>query len=123
MGTTASRRDLVWARADTVIWLDLPLRQVMWRVIRRTVSRARRGEVLWGTNRESLRMAIARDSVIWWALTTFRKRRREYPLLFAQHPGIRVVRLRSDVEARRFLAGVGATPTPGRALPTEPRTR
>ena len=122
-GNYSALRDLVWARADTVVWLDLPLRLVMWRIVRRTIGRAGRREVLWGTNRESLRMAISRDSVIWWALTTYRRRRREYPPLFAQHPELRVVRLRSDAETRRFLAGVGPIPSRAPARPKEPRTR
>jgi adenylate kinase family enzyme len=30
---------VVWARADTVVWLDLPRRLVMWRVTTRTLRR------------------------------------------------------------------------------------
>ncbi len=122
-GNYSATRDLVWTRADTVVWLDLPFHQVMWRVVRRTLSRARAREVLWGTNQESLRMAIGRDSVIWWALTTYRRRRREYPVLFAQYPELRVIRLRSDAETRQFLAAMDAIPPPDPALPTEPRIR
>jgi adenylate kinase family enzyme len=102
-GNYSAVRDLVWARADTVIWLDLPFGVVMWRVIRRTLRRGLRGEVLWNGNRESLRMAVGRDSIILWALTTYHRRRRDYPRLFAQHPELRVVRLRSGADARRFL--------------------
>ncbi len=52
-GNYSAMRDLVWGRADTVIWLDLPFRVVMWRVVARTVRRLARGEVLWNGNRES----------------------------------------------------------------------
>jgi hypothetical protein len=47
-------RDLVWDRADTVVWLDLPRRLVMRRVILRTLRRAITREALWNGNREPL---------------------------------------------------------------------
>src|SRR5262249_526816 len=39
-GNYSAVRDLVWSRADTVIWLDLSRPVVMWQVVGRTVSRA-----------------------------------------------------------------------------------
>ena len=42
VGNYGQVRDLVWPNADTLIWLDLPLSLVMWRLVRRTVRRARR---------------------------------------------------------------------------------
>jgi adenylate kinase family enzyme len=47
-------RDLVWQRADTVVWLDLPRSVVMRRVILRSLRRAVTREVLWNGNREPL---------------------------------------------------------------------
>src|SRR5205823_14332393 len=32
-------QDIVWSRADTVVWLDLPRVVVMWQVITRTLAR------------------------------------------------------------------------------------
>src|SRR5262245_55171283 len=40
-GNYGEIRDLVWTRADTVIWMDLPLPAVLLRVARRSVWRAR----------------------------------------------------------------------------------
>ena len=40
VGNYGQVRDIVWSNADTLIWLDLPLSLVMWRLVRRTVQRA-----------------------------------------------------------------------------------
>ena len=45
--------DLVLARADTVVWLDLPMHVWLPRLVRRTVGRIRRDEPLWNDNKES----------------------------------------------------------------------
>jgi adenylate kinase family enzyme len=118
-GNYSATRDLVWARADTVIWLDLPLRVVMWRVVARTIRRVARGEVLWSGNRERVRTTFSRDSIILWALTTYHRRRRDYPRLLAQRPELDAVRLRSADHARRFLAATA----PEEARPSGPRSR
>ena len=110
-GNYGITRDLVWARADTVVWLDLPFSLVIWRVAARTVRRAAHREVLWGTNRESVRMAIGRGSIIWYAVTTFRPRRLEYATLLPAHPELTAIRLRSRGEVRRFLDAVGPPPS------------
>jgi adenylate kinase family enzyme len=53
-GNYSAVQDLVWEHADTVVWLDLPRRIVMSRVVRRTVRRAVTRERLWNGNREPL---------------------------------------------------------------------
>ncbi len=80
-GNYAIVRDLVWARADTLVWLDYRLPRVMWQVAARTVRRIATGEPLWSGNRERLRMALSRDSILLWALRTHRLRRRDFPVL------------------------------------------
>jgi adenylate kinase family enzyme len=51
-GNYSAVQDAVWARADTVVWLDLPRWRVMARVSRRTLRRVVRREELWNGNRE-----------------------------------------------------------------------
>lgn len=80
-GNYGAVRDLVWARADTVVWFDLPRHEVMrrlsWRTVRRGVLRAE----LWNGNRESLRNFLSRDperSILVWAWTTHRRKQDRY---------------------------------------------
>ena len=108
-GNYSVTRDIVWERADTVVWLDFALSVILRQFLRRTVRRIRSNEELWpGTgNREGLRQHLdPRSSLLWWILTTYRRRRREYPRLLAARPEIRVLRLRSPAAARRWLATV-----------------
>jgi adenylate kinase family enzyme len=97
--------DLVLDAADTVVWLDLPLRTWLPRLLRRTFGRLARREELWGGNRESLRGALlGRDALIPYSLRTFRRRRRVYPQRLAR---FHVVRLRSQREVDRWLETFG----------------
>ena len=99
--------DLVLARADTVVWLDLPVHVWLPRLVRRTVGRIRRDEPLWNDNRESWRSGFwGRDSLLGYALRMHFDRRRRYPRELAGYP---VIRLRTQAEVDRFVRGAGAT--------------
>lgn len=105
-GNYSAVRDIVWGRADTLVWLDYALSVILWRLVGRTVRRVALREELWSGNRETLAAQLGRDSIILWALRTYQRRRREMPLL-VQQPAYRhltVIRLRSPREAQRWLA-------------------
>jgi adenylate kinase family enzyme len=96
--------DLVYRNADLVVWLDLAPHVWLPRLVRRTFVRAARGELIWGTNRESLRTALfRRDSLLWWTIRWYPRRRRSYPARIAP---FRHVRLRSTRDVERFLRGL-----------------
>ena len=83
-GNYSLARERLWSRATSIVWLDLPLPQVFWRGLRRTVARAASGEALFHGNRESFRTSfLSRDSILWWILSTHGRRRREFAALRA----------------------------------------
>jgi adenylate kinase family enzyme len=94
--------DLVFGAADRIVWLDLPLRVSLRRLLRRTLRRIRDDVELWSGNRESWRGGLwGRESLVAWAVRSWFRHRRHWPRKFAGDP--RVVRLRSADEARRWL--------------------
>jgi adenylate kinase family enzyme len=71
-------RDLIWERANTVVWLDLPFRSVFLRVLWRTLKRIVTREELWNSNKEGLRALFGSDSMPMWVIKTYQRRKNEY---------------------------------------------
>jgi adenylate kinase family enzyme len=112
-GNHRNIRDLVWVRADTLVWNDLGRPVVTWRVLSRTVRRWVLREEVWNGNREPLRWMLTlnrRKSVILWSITSHSRRRHEFAALPADPRWAHLtwVRLRSRRAVRAFLAGAAA---------------
>jgi len=90
--------ELVVERADLLVWLDLPIAVVMWRLLRRTWVRIGRQVVLWNGNVET-GWRDAWRYLLWPAFLTAFANRRELPARYPQ-----IVRLRSDAEVAEFVA-------------------
>ena len=106
---------LLLHRCDTIVWLDLPRHQIHWQVLARTLKRIWTREPLWHDNVESWRMLFSRESIIWWSIKTYSKRRREYLRLFGSPDYARKhrVHLRTRGEVNHWLSsfkGVGGLP-------------
>ena len=100
-GYTGKIGTIVQDAADTIVWLDLPRRVWLPRLIRRTVVRVVRREELWNGNRESLRgVVLGPGALLGYALRTAPRRRQRYPRELAR---FRVARLRSPAEVEAFL--------------------
>lgn len=105
-GNYSRVRDLLWPRADTIVWLNYGLPTILWRLLRRTLRRTLGREILWSGNRERLYTHLfTRDSLFLWVLQTYRRRRREYPALLArpEHAHLTVIELRTPRQAQRWL--------------------
>ena len=95
--------NLVLEAADVVVWLDLPIRVWLPRLVRRTGRRLVGREQIWNGNRESLRTAVwGRDSLFGHALRMHFVRRREWPAQLSAYP---VIRLRTTAGVQAFLTG------------------
>jgi adenylate kinase family enzyme len=105
-------RDLIWPRATAVIWLNYSFLTIFWRILWRTVSRAVRGTELYAGNRESLRKSfLSRDSILWWMISTYARRRREYKALRSGNtfPHLAWLEFRRPQQADEFLNSLAAT--------------
>ena len=91
--------NLVVDRADVLVWLDLPVRLIMWRLLRRTHVRIRDQIVLWNGNVEPGWLVTLRYLIV-PALRTAFANRRQFPRRYA---GVNMQRLRSDAEVRAFV--------------------
>jgi adenylate kinase family enzyme len=111
-------RTAIWARADTIVWLDLPRPLVMWRVTSRSLRRVVRRTELWNGNREVLRNLIAlhdpERSVVRWAWDGVEGYRRTYvpEMASATWADLRWYRLRSPGAVARWLESVRPTRRP-----------
>jgi adenylate kinase family enzyme len=108
-------RDITWLRATAIIWLDYSFPVVfgraLWRSIRRLITR----EELFAGNRESFtKTFLSRDSILLWVLTTYHRRRRDYPVLFKapKHAHLATYRLRTPVEGSRLLSRISTSGYP-----------
>jgi hypothetical protein len=102
-------RDLVWARATTLIWLNYPFYVVAWRALSRTMRRVFGRQVMWSGNRETFRQSfLSKDSILWWVLKTYRRHKQEYPRLFKkpEYRHLEIMVFASPAEAERFLQSV-----------------
>lgn len=108
-GNYDKAREIVWPRADMVVWLDYDLLRILWRLSRRTVGRLVRRETLWNGNRETWSSQfLSRDSLFVWLLKTYKRIRLRYLQRMAQpeYAELQFVRLRSPRAARAWLSRV-----------------
>lgn len=101
-------RDLIWPKAEAIIWLDYPLLLVLKQLSLRTFKRWWTQELLWGKNIEPFHVHFklwSKDSLFHWLFRTYWRRKREYPLLFAQqeYRHLKVIRLTHPTETQGWL--------------------
>lgn len=101
-------RDLIWPKAEAIIWLDYSLWRVLGQLTRRSFKRWWTQELLWGTNREPLWAHLklwSKDSLYNWLFQTYWRRKREYPLLLSQpeHKHLKLIRLKNPKATVEWL--------------------
>ena len=96
-----------WKEIDAVIWLDLPFHINLFRSVKRALLRVISKQKLWpnSNNRESLRMILTKDSIIWWMIKTHKKNQHKYLQMMQsnEYAHILWIRLCSRSEIKNFL--------------------
>lgn len=98
-------RELLVERADTLVWVDLPTRVALWRLLRRTLRRRLRRLELWNGNVEPSLWTFFtdREHILRWGISTRNKFRERVPPLERSAPHLRIVHLRSQPEVDVFV--------------------
>jgi hypothetical protein len=99
-GNFDSLRDLVWSRADTIVWLDFPFTMVVWRVAVRNIRWAILRKPIWSGNVMTFKQAWPG---IRHAIRSFRVKRRFYPTYLCEFPHINVLCFKHPRELDRWL--------------------
>jgi adenylate kinase family enzyme len=108
-GNYGQVRDLVWPRADTIIWLDYPLLVVFVRLFIRTIQRIILKVELWNGNRERFKdNFFSRDSLFLWLISTHPQHKKKYPIAFQepQHTHLQVIRFNNPHQTEHWLASL-----------------
>lgn len=102
-------RELLWSRADALVWLDYPGYVVLRRLVARTVRRSLTREELWNGNRERSLWEnfLKPEGLVPWFFRTHWKHRREMPALLAAHPHLAVRHLRDPRKADALVTAAG----------------
>jgi len=111
-GNKRALRDMVWPRADTVIWLDYPVAVSLWRLAKRarkrtsTTIKAQSGDG--GGKAGAVKHLANAAKGVTKALRSHRGQRKELPELFAQpkHHHLAIVRLHSPRATREWVGRV-----------------
>lgn len=101
-------RDIVWSRAEAVIWLDYSAPVVFGRLWKRVWRRWWFQEELWNGNRENIWTHFklwSDESLFKWFFKTYRRRKREIPELLAlpEHKHLNLIRFKDPKEAEKWL--------------------
>jgi adenylate kinase family enzyme len=104
-------RDLVWSKAEAVIWLDYPLWTIFIQLTQRTFRRWWTQELLWGTNREPFWVHFklwSDESLYHWLFKTYWRRKRQTPELFTlpEHKHLKLIHFKHPREAEEWLKKV-----------------
>jgi adenylate kinase family enzyme len=107
-GNYAEVQDLIWIRAQLLVWIDFELPVVLWRLLRRTLRRLWTREEFANNNREQLKRVFSNRSILIWAIRSHGERRRRYEELLKheRYAHLQVVRLRSPSAVSAWVAGL-----------------
>ena len=102
-GNQSKYRHLFWPKADTIIWLDLPLYLLLWRVLRRSIKNLFFKDEICNGNQETLRQFFSSQSIVLWLLKSYFRRRRDYLMEMKTRTNVKWIHTRKSRSIRFLL--------------------
>lgn len=114
-GNYSRVRNLIWERAELILWLDYPLPTVFWRLLTRTVCRAVTQEELWNGNRETFWWHLklwSQESLFHWLFKTYWRRKQEIPILLSlpENRHLKCIHFKHPSETEKWLEKINEVP-------------
>jgi adenylate kinase family enzyme len=111
-GNYSRVRDLIWKRAELILWLDHPIHIAFWRLLTRTIRRAITQEELWNGNREPFWWHFklwSEDSLFHWFFKTYWRRKREIPYLLSlpENNHLASIHFKHPRELEKWIESIG----------------
>jgi adenylate kinase family enzyme len=105
-------REIIWPRAEAVVWLDYSYPLVFGRLWKRTWQRWRSQEALWGTNTERLLPQFklwSKESLFNWQAQSYGRFKRRYEQLTVrpENTHLKVFRFKKPEETERWVGEIG----------------
>ncbi len=97
------------SKVELIVALDYPRWFSLQRLIRRTARRIIDKKPICNGNRETLRLAFSRDSIILWHFKAFAKKRSRFHKWAANPDGPRIILFRSARETDRWLKSLNSS--------------
>ena len=98
-------KNITSIQVNIVIWLDYPFYLVFWRALKRGIKHIYTGEKICGDNTETLRKFLSKDSILWWVVQTYHRRKSDYQLLMSQNNQTSmIIRVKSPKELDKAIA-------------------
>jgi adenylate kinase family enzyme len=111
-GNYRNARDILWPRAQALIWLDYPFMTIFWRLLRRTWRDWRTQEPLCNGNHEVIWRHFklwSNESIFHWLVESYGRHKREYPELFLrlENRHLAVLRFETPAGTQAWLDNIG----------------
>jgi adenylate kinase family enzyme len=106
-GNYRAVREMIWERADTIVWIDLPFFVNARQLLRRTLVDCRTGRPICNGNQQRLWELIKWPDGLWiWFFRTYFRRRRQYTAMRQEprYAGKQWIHLTSPEATREFAA-------------------
>lgn len=105
-GNYSKTHYLTWPLADTLIWIDYPLRTVFRQLVIRSITRMIDKKPICNGNFETLENFLSQRSILLWLFKTYKPHKKRHAAFLKnteKYPQIKCVRLKSPKETQRFL--------------------